>query len=335
MKEPGISRRRFLRYAAAGGLAAGLRGFTVLGDCSAQSAGSADFAGDVTASGRLAAGQPSATAYGTAMQRAAHQIFDDPRVFEDPFALRIIGADREALLRSDPERYRTRLSLAVRAFVVMRSRYAEDALAQAVQRGVRQYVILGAGLDTFACRNPYPDRLRVMEVDHPSTQAWKRARLGESGIEIPGALVFAPVDFETETLADGLKRAGFRSGEPAFFSWLGVVVYLTQAAVKQTLRFVASSTAPASEIVFDFLLPSSSLSEQQKRSRAASMRRVAALGEPWLSFFEPSALAQELSRMGFAGVEIFGPDDANQRYFHDRTDDLYVRGTNHLMRARI
>jgi methyltransferase (TIGR00027 family) len=335
MEKPGISRRRFLQYAAASSLSPGLSGLTVPRDCLAQPAESADFVRGAAAGRRLAGGQPSATAYGTAMQRAAHQIFDDPRIFEDPFALRIIGADREALLWSNPERYQTRRSLAVRAFVVMRSRYAEDALAQAIRRGVRQYVILGAGLDTFAYRNPYPDRVRVMEVDHPSTQAWKRERLRESGIRIPGSLIFAPIDFETQTLEDGLKRAGFRSGEPAFFSWLGVVVYLTEAAVMQTLRFVASSAAPDSEIVFDFLLPSASLSEQQKRGREASIKRVAALGEPWVSFFEPPALAGVLERMGFAGVEVFGPDDANQRYFQDRIDDLYVRGTNHLIRARV
>ncbi len=217
----------------------------------------------------------------------------------------------------------------------MRSRYAEDALAQAVARGVRQYVILGAGLDTFAYRNPYSERLKVLEVDHPSTQAWKRRRLQEARIEIPGSLTFAPVNFESQTLADGLARAGFRTDEPAFFSWLGVVVYLTKTAVMQTLRFMAFSTAPGSEIVFDFLLPSSSLSEQQKRSREASAQRVAALGEPWLTFLEPPSLAGELEGMGFANIEVSGPEEANRRYFEDRADDLYVRGSNHLIKARV
>lgn len=330
-----ISRRNFLRYALASGVSAGFSNLAALGDSLAQSVAAAAFDGSAAARKRMDEGQPSATAQGTAMQRAVHQILDYPRVLDDPLALRIIGAESEAVLRSNLERYRTQRSLAVRAFVVMRSRYAEDALAQAVQRGVRQYVVLGAGLDTFACRNPYSDRLKVLEVDHPSTQVWKRRRLEEAGIEIPGSLTFAPVNFERQTLAGGLERAGFRTGEPAFVSWLGVVVYLTKTAVMQTLQFVASSTAPGSVIVFDFLLPSSSLSERQKRSREASAKRVAALGEPWLSFFEPPWLAAELEEMGFAHVEVFGPEQANRRYFEDRTDDLYVRGTNHLIRARV
>ena len=335
MESPRIGRRNFLRYAVATSVSAGLANLAALGNCLAQSVDPAAFGRSTTARTRMDEGQPSATAQGAAMQRAVHQILDHPRILDDPLALRIIGAESEAVLRSNLERYQTRRSLGVRAFVVMRSRYAEDALSQAVARGIRQYVILGAGLDTFAYRNPYSERLKVLEVDHPSTQVWKRRRLQEAGIEIPGSLTFAPVNFERQTLADGLERAGFRTDQPAFFSWLGVVVYLTKTAVAQTLQFVASSIAPESEIVFDFLLPSSSLSEQQKRSREASAKRVAALGEPWLTFLEPPSLAGELERMGFANIEVFGPEEANQRYFEDRTDDLYVRGSNHLMKARV
>lgn len=335
MAKPEISRRHFLQYALASGVSCGLANLAALGDGFAQSSDPAAFDGSAAARRRLDEGQPSATAQGTAMQRAAHQVFDDPRVLDDPIALRIIGPENVALLRSNPEWYQTPRSLGVRAFVVMRSRYAEDAVAEAAQRGIRQYVVLGAGLDTFAYRNPYAGRVHVLEVDHPSTQARKRNRLREAGIEIPGSLTFAPINFESQTLADGLERAGLRTDEPAFFSWLGVVVYLTKPAVMQTLRFVASSMAPGSEIVFDFLLPNSLLSEPQRRSREASARRVAALGEPWLSFFEPPRLAAELEEMGFAHVEVFGPEQANQRYFENRTDDLYVRGTNHLIRARV
>lgn len=307
----------------------------VLQEALAQSVDSATSGKSTGRRARMDGGQPSATAQGTAMQRAVHQILDEPKVLDDPLALPIIGAGSEAALWSNLEWYQGRRSLAVRAFLVMRSRYAEDALAEAIQSGVRQYVILGAGLDTFAYRNPHSERLKVWEVDHPSTQGWKRARLREAGIEPPASLTFAPVDFEKQTLADGLKRAGLRTGEPAFFSWLGVAVYLTKTAVMQTLQFVASSTAPGSEIVFDILLPSSSLSEQQRLSREASIRRVAALGEPWLSFFEPWRLAAELGQLGIGHVEVFGPDQANQRYFGNRADDLYVRGTNHLIRARV
>src|SRR5262249_39234406 len=139
----------------------------------------------------------------------------------------------------------TRLSLYLRAFVAARSRYAEDELSLAVERGARQYVILGAGLDTFAYRNPYPEgALRVFEVDYPATQVWKRARLKEVGIPLPRDLKFAPVDFEKRALSalpDGLREAGYDPNLGSFFSWLGVAPYLTVEGVMTTLRFIASA----------------------------------------------------------------------------------------------
>src|SRR6185436_10266000 len=188
-----LSRRRFLSGVALSGLAA----------FSSRSA----FA--------LAPGEPSRTARGAALQRAALQLLETPPVFEDPLALRIFGAEGVAWLGRNLDRYRTNSSRFMRAFLVMRSRYAEDELARAVAGGVQQYVVLGAGLDTFAYRNPHRN-LRVFEVDHPSTQAWKRRRLQEQSIELPHSLTFAPVDFETQTLADGLRSAGFRADRPAF-----------------------------------------------------------------------------------------------------------------------
>lgn len=162
------------------------------------------------AAARLAVeGQPSATALGAAMHRAAHQLLDIPKILDDPLALRIIGTPAAAALREKLGWYEMNGSL--RAFIVLRSRYAEDELSRAMDRGNRQYVILGAGLDTFAYRNPHPaSRLRVFEVDHPATQSWKRARLREEGIAVPASMAFAPVDFERQTRADGLARAGFR-----------------------------------------------------------------------------------------------------------------------------
>src|SRR5215470_2050277 len=164
--------------------------------------------------------RPSATAQRVALRRAAHQILDKPKVFDDPLALRIVGQESALALQTDLyQSEATRLSPYLRVFMAARSRYAEDVLALAVGRGVRQYVVLGAGLDTFAYRNPYPEgTLRVFEVDHPSTQNWKRARLEEVGIPLPSELTFAPVDFETQTLAEGLRAAGFDPGEVAFFS---------------------------------------------------------------------------------------------------------------------
>src|SRR5271165_4327165 len=165
-------------------------------------------------------GKFSRTARRVAIRRAAHQLLDQPRVFDDPLALLIIGAETAQDLRTNPKEHHA-FSRAFRAFMAARSRYAEDELARAVAYGVRQYVVLGAGLDTFAYRNPHPG-LRAFEVDHPATQAWKREQLQAAGIAIPAGLTFVPIDFERQTLADGLARAGFDNGATAFFSWLGV-----------------------------------------------------------------------------------------------------------------
>jgi methyltransferase (TIGR00027 family) len=278
-------------------------------------------------------GQPSSTARRAAMLRAAHQVLDSPKVLDDPIALQIIGTEGESWLRSNLGRLQDARFL--RAFIVARSRYAEDELAQAVQRGTRQYVILGAGLETFPYRNPYAEsRLHVYEVDHPATQSWKRKRLLEVGIAIPSSLTFSPIDFERQTLADGLSRAGLRANEPTFFSLLGVIVYLTKAAVMDTFRFVASMP-PGSEIVFDCAVPESSLSDRQKLGRQARGDRVAAVGEPWLTHFDPSSLASDLRQIGFKEIEDIGPEAANERYFKDRADGLRLAGAAHLMKARV
>jgi methyltransferase (TIGR00027 family) len=274
---------------------------------------------------------PSLTAWSAANYRAAHQFLDEPRVFDDPLALRILGRDGEAALRANPQRFQQAATL--RAMVAVRARYSEDELARAVEQGVRQYVILGAGFDTFAYRNPYPaERLRVFEVDHPATQGWKRARLRAAGIAIPASLTFAPVDFETETLADGLRRAGFKTDQPAFVSMLGVVVYLTRAAALETLRFVASMPA-GSAIVFDYAIPSSALGEPERAGRERFAERVAAIGEPWITYFDPTDLASELRRLGFDQVQDLPPAEANRRYLKDRADGLHVGNGTRLMKA--
>jgi len=286
-----------------------------------------------TQSSPMEMGSPSRTAISAATHRAVHQLVDVPKVFDDPLALRIICENAEKGVWIDLCQLQKKRSL--RTFIALRSRYAEDELALAVQRGVRQYVILGAGLDTFAYRNPYPvSRLRVFEVDHPATQAWKRVRLREATIAIPDSLTFAPVDFEQQTLADGLNRAGFRADELAVFSMLGVVVYLTKPAVMDTFTFVASLPA-GSEIVFDYGILSSMLSERERSARESLARRVAAIGEPWITYFDPTSLARDLRALGFKQVEEFGPQDANDRYFKDRSDGLQISGSSRLMKARV
>jgi len=280
--------------------------------------------------------RPSATARRAAIRRAAHQLLDDPKVFEDPLALRIMGNEGESALRADPRQSETSpLSSYLRAFVAARSRRAEDELALAVRRGVGQYVIVGAGLDTFAYRNPYPQGvLLAYEVDHPATQTWKRARLKEAGIALPGDLTFAPVDFDIQTLEEGLRSAGCDHGKGAFFSWLGVTEYLTTQAVMTTLRFIGSSP-PGSGVVFDYMISPSLLSPAQRARFEAFARRVASAGEPLQTFFEPEALTRDLAVMGFGHVEDNGPEEINERYFKNRSDGLRVGSLSHLMVARL
>jgi methyltransferase (TIGR00027 family) len=280
--------------------------------------------------------RPSVTAQRVAIRRAAHLLLDDPKVFDDPLALRIIGRESALALQADPRQFETTpLSPYLRAFVAARSRYTEDELSLAVRRGVCQYVILGAGLDTFAYRNPYPQgMLHVLEVDHPTMQTWKRARLEEVGITLPVDLTFAPVDFETQTLEEGLVGAGYDSGKCTFFSWLGVTEYLTTEAVITTLRFIASAPV-GSGVVFDYMLSPSLLTPAQRSRFDAIAQRVASAGEPWQAFFEPALLTRDLRAMGFGYVEDNGPEEINARYFKDRKDGLRVGSLSHLMKAQV
>jgi len=258
-----------------------------------------------------------------ALRRAAHQLFDSPKVLEDPLAVRIVGREAAASLSgltdrlSPPARY-------MRAFMAVRARYAEDELALAVRRGVTQLVILGAGLDTFAYRNPFPN-LRVFEVDHPATQEWKRQRLHTENIAIPDSVTYAAVDFDSQTLADGLRAANFQSGQPAFFSWLGVTMYLDNQTVLDTLRFIHTMHA-ANGVVFDYTVPRHLLNTMGKLVFDAITRRVAAAGEPFRSFFVPAELDAALQQIGYRHVEDMDSPAINARYFADRTDNLKVAG---------
>lgn len=221
----------------------------------------------------------------------------------------------------------------MRAFIVMRSRFTEDELAAAFKDGTRQYVVLGAGLDTSAYRSPLGEQLRVFEVDHPATQDWKRKHLQEQGIDVPPALNFVAVDFEKDSLGDCLDRAGFDRNAPAFISWLGVTIYLTREAVVETLRFVGRSCSRGSQIVFDFALPDELLGEAERSRRTSRARLVSMVGEPWISYFDPGALAADLLGMGFSQASSFGASDANERYFTGRSDGFRVVGSGRIMKA--
>jgi methyltransferase (TIGR00027 family) len=198
---------------------------------------------------------------------------------------------------------------------------------------VGQYLLLGAGLDTSAYR-PGRAGLTIFEVDHPATQAWKRGRLAEAGIAIPDSVAFVPVDFERQSLAGGLAAAGFDPARPAFVAWLGVTPYLSPDAVRETLRFVAGLSR-GSELVFDYVGSAQEGDASQRRAGRALAERVATVGEPFRSTFEPEALIADLGRQGFASVEDFGPEALNARYLAGRGDGLRLVGRGRLIRARV
>jgi methyltransferase (TIGR00027 family) len=274
--------------------------------------------------------QPSRTAQRVALRRAAHQLLDAPKVFDDPLALAIVNGESEHA--PDAQQSYAR---ALRAFIVVRSRYAEDRLAGALERGVRQYVVLGAGLDTFAYRNPHRSAgLRVFEVDHPATQEWKRGQLHAAAIAIPEEMTFAAVDFERQSLEEGLLAAGFNSQKPAFFSWLGVTPYLSRSAFDATLEFIARRPS-GSAVVFDYGLERSLLSPMQQLALDALAARVARAGEPFQLFFDPATLANDLARFGFGNIEDLDSDQINARYFAGRADGLAVSGGGRLLHAQV
>jgi methyltransferase (TIGR00027 family) len=276
-------------------------------------------------------GNFSRTAQRVAIRRAAHQLLDHPRVLDDPLAIRIIGPEAAHDLQSNPKEHHA-FARAFRAFMVARSRYAEDELARAVANGVSQFVVLGAGLDTFAYRNPHP-HLRVFEVDHPATQAWKREQLDAANISIPGSLTFVPIDFEKQTLRERLSEAGLNFSDPAFFSWLGVTPYLTRETCMATLSLIADMPQ-GSGVVFDFALDPALLNAGQREALDALANRVASVGEPFQLFFDPVKLQEDLRSLGFHRTEFLQGAQINERYFSNRADGLLVRGgIGHLMGA--
>ena len=274
-------------------------------------------------------GQPSLTALGAAGHRAAHQVLEQGRIFADPMAVSILGADAATAVReaeNEPGRRRLRI------FIAVRTRFAEDALSAAIGRGVRQLVVLGAGLDTYAYRTTLRNGFRILEVDHPSTQAWKRQRLADAGISLPENLTFAPVDFERETLADGLAAAGFDPTQQTFFTWLGVVPYLTEQAVFATLTYVAGLPGGA-HVVFDYANPPASLGDNEGRAAHEELAaRVAAVGEAFKSYFETAELHARLTALGFREIEDLSPAAIAARYFPNRASSASDRG-GHILRA--
>jgi methyltransferase (TIGR00027 family) len=266
-------------------------------------------------------GKPSRTALRVAMRRAAHQLIDKPPVMDDPIAVRLMSPETVGpSYARDLERAMHSVGRDFRCIMAARSRYAEDQLAASVAAGVRQYVVLGAGLDTFAYRNPFPE-LRVFEVDFPATQEWKRWVLDVSGVALPENLTFAAVDFEHQALADGLEVAGLDFSQPAFFSWLGVVPYLTLPAFRATLT-VAGGFPEGSAVTFDYAFPPETLGPMRRIIYERLAARVAAAGEPFQLFFTAEQTEAEFRQAGFHRVEQVDTAELNRRYFANRADGL-------------
>lgn len=241
--------------------------------------------------------EPSRTALMIARQRAAHQVLDHGSILYDPFAMKILGEDEKDVLQFANKHP---LASIGRLFTAARSRIAEDALSRAVERGVRQIVILGAGLDTFALRNPHGG-LEIYELDHPATQAWKLERLAEAQIALPPWLTFVPVDFERDDVGEKLVAAGFQQNSPAFFTWLGVVPYLTEEAIGRTLDYVSS--IQNSEVVFDYMEPREAFSEELRQIEKARAEQLEKMGERSDTRFEPAGIAAILRSHGFCAIE--------------------------------
>jgi methyltransferase (TIGR00027 family) len=261
-------------------------------------------------------GQASKTALGVAIRRAAHQLMDHPPVLIDPIAVPLVGDVYPRRM----ERAMHPVARDFRCFMAVRSRYAEDRLAAAVAAGVLQYVALGAGLDTFAYRNPFP-ALRVFEVDFPATQEWKRVMLQNAAIPLPANLTFVPLDFEHHTLAEGLAEAGLDAATPAFFGWLGVVPYLTLPAFRSSLATIARMPS-GSAVSFDYAVDPQALGALGRIAFERLSDRVAAAGEPFQLFFTPETMAAEFARAGFSRFEQLDSDQLNDLYFKDRADGL-------------
>lgn len=258
--------------------------------------------------------EASKTALGVALIRAAHQFLDTPPLlFEDKLALPLFGPDAETMIRAHIDRHQSAYGRGLRSHVCLRSRFTEDRLRQA---GADRYVLVGAGLDTFALRQPdWAKGLRILEIDHPATQANKRKAIAKAGWKEPENLTFAAVDFTRESLADALGRQQIARHEKVFFSWLGVTMYLTEAEIDASLAAMAhASDHPSVSLTF----------KQPDRSQGDRAMRefVASLGEAYVSDFTPEAMAAKLTQHGFVNQEFLTPERATAEYFTPTRSDL-------------
>jgi methyltransferase (TIGR00027 family) len=271
----------------------------------------------------VAPAQPSRSALTAAAARAAHLIVDgQPTIFADTLAAALLGDRAEELIAYHRLHGTHPVLAGARVQVTCRSRYAEDTLARAAGTGVTQYVLLGAGLDSFAYRDgPLGGRVRVFEVDHPASQGFKRAALAAARIEVPGNVRYVPADLARDDLARCLDAAGFDAAAPAVVAWLGVTMYLTAGAVAETMTAVAR-LAPGTELVADYLLPEGARDEAGALYGALVAQASAEQGEPWLSCFTPGQMADLARQTGFGAVRAVSQRDTIPVPLWQRADSL-------------
>jgi methyltransferase (TIGR00027 family) len=284
----------------------------------------------------MAEKQTSSTAIFTTMLRAVHQTTDsEPKILIDPvsviLAKQFEGSAAWAAFGTLPQP----LLRMTRAALVLRNRFAEDVLQEVVSDGKGQYVILGAGFDTFAYRQPpWAQKLPIFEVDHPVTQESKRTVLTDAKISIPENLHFCPIDFQQTSLQGALAETPFELDVPSVFSWLGVTQYITQTAIQSTLEFI-HSLPRSSTVVFSFLPTDKVLGEEDRHVLAEIDRLATARGEPFVSRFDPEDLQQLLRDIGFESIYHLLPEVTQERYFMDRADGLTAVKGEQLMRATV
>jgi methyltransferase (TIGR00027 family) len=277
-------------------------------------------------------GAPDSTAVRVALWRAMHvQVDAPPHVLEDELGLRLADPDDGWRARGDMDPRGTSL---FRAGVVARARFVEDLVDERADKGVGQYVILGAGLDTFAQRRTdMAARLRVFEVDRPGPQAWKRKRLIELGYGVPDWLRLVPVDFEAgEAWRDRLVAAGFDAAAPAVVASAGVSMYLTRDANAATLREI-SSLGPGSTVVMTFMPPLELVDEEDRTVRQFSENGARASGTPFITFYTPDEVVALAREAGFKDARHVSAAMLNQRYFAGRTDGLRTSSGEELLVA--
>lgn len=281
-------------------------------------------------------GRPSSTAEFAATLRAAHQLLDgDQKILVDPVIIKLIEQSSVDYIQTSAAELRSPVMAAIRAFIAMRSRFAEDELEAAIQNGVRQYVVLGAGLDTFAYRQPpFGAQLRIFEVDHPASQRSKLDRLGIAKVGVPANVTFVPIDFERMDLRETLLAMGFDQRIPTFFSWLGVLAYLTWPAIESSLQFVAS-LPPPSGIAFSLFLPDSALKGVDLKAAEFLAAEVAARGEPVLTRLLPGEFEERLRSCGFSRVYDLTSEVSAERYFSARSDGLSQPLFGRMMSATV